>query len=152
MLIINKTQNMAKDSFPSSTLFHHPILVVLSDGLEHTQKEFIDKVIKALRISKEDQNKKTDSGRNKVASWVGQAVRNLMGANLITTPQKRSGKYLITEAGKQLLAIKPNGFKGGPAETSLLPLMAKLGVSPDGTKPIPEPELQPHPSPSTDEV
>lgn len=104
---------MAKNSFPSSTLFHYPILVVLSDGLEHTQKEFNDKVIKVLRISKEDQNRKTDSGRNKVASWVGQAVRNLMGANLITTPKKRSGRYLITEAGKQLLAIKPDGLRVG---------------------------------------
>ena len=129
--------------FPSSTLFHYPILLVLADGKEHTQKEFREKIIEVVKISKEAQNETLKNGANKVTAWTGFAVRNLMDAKLISTKVKGSGKYFITEAGKQLLSLTPNGFKGGPGRTSLLPLMKKLGISSDAPKTESTPEEQP---------
>ena len=104
---------MANKDFPSSTLFHYPILLVLADGKEHTQKEFREKIIEYIGISKEAQKETVKSGLNKVTSWTGFAVRNLLEANLITSKVKGCGKYIITDTGKQLLSKKPNGFKGG---------------------------------------
>ena len=134
---------MATNIFPSSTLFHYPILQVLADGKEHTQKDFKAKVIEAIPFTQEDLEATLNSGVNKIQSWVGFAVRNLKDAHLIDTPKKGSGKYYITEAGKQLLGKCPNGFTGGP-DTTLLKLMDKLDIKADGkaVKPSPKEEVE----------
>lgn len=129
-------------TFPSSTLFHYPILLVLADGKEHTQKEFREKIIEVVKISKEAQSETLKNGTNKVTAWTGFAVRNLKDASLITSNVKGSGKYLITEAGKQLLSLMPNGFKGGP-DRSLLALMEKLGIEANGATVNPSSEESP---------
>lgn len=118
---------MVKKSFPTSTLFHYPILLLLADGKEHTQKECMDKVIEFIGITKESQKETLKNGTNKVSSWTYFAIRNLKDANLVTTQAKGSGKYTITETGKKLLSIKPNGFKGGTGK-SLLTLLENLGI------------------------
>lgn len=82
-------------TFPLSTLFHYPILLVLADGKEHTQKEFREKIIEVVKISKDALNETIKNGVNKVTSWTGFAVRNLRDAGLITSNVKGSGKYLI---------------------------------------------------------
>lgn len=46
---------MAKNSFPSSTLFHYPALMLLSDGNVHTSKEIISAEIEKLSISEKSQ-------------------------------------------------------------------------------------------------
>ena len=121
---------MNMNDFPSSTLFHYPILLVLSDGEEHTQKEFRNKIIEYVGISEKSQKETLKNGTNKVTSWTYFAIRNLKDANLITTKAKGSGKYIITEKGKKLLSIKPNGFRGGHVKT-LLSMLKKLGISSD---------------------
>ena len=123
---------MSDNTFPSSTLFHYPILLVLADGNEHTQKEFVNKIIEVLCISEKDLQETISSGPNKVASWTGFAVRNLRDAGLITSFVKGSGKYVITDKGKLLLSLKPDGFKGGPGK-SLMALMKELGIFGDNS-------------------
>ncbi len=120
---------MDRKSFPTSTLFHYPILLLLADGKEHTQKECKDKVIAFIGISEESQKEVLKNGTNKVSSWTYFALRNLKDANLIMTKAKGSGKYSITETGRRLLSIKPSGFTGGTGE-SLMCLIKKLGIDP----------------------
>ena len=119
---------MNKNSFPSSTLFHYPILLVLSDGKEHTPNEFRNKIIEHIGISEEYQKETLKNGTNKVMSWTYFAIRNLKDANLIKSNNKGSGRYLITDVGRKLLLMKPNGFVGGHGK-SLLALMKKLGIN-----------------------
>lgn len=123
---------MVNKSFPTSTLFHYPILLLLADGKEHTQRECMDKVIEFIGITKDSQNEKLKNGTNKVSSWTYFAIRNLRDANLIRTEAKGSGKYIITETGKRLLSIKPDGFKGGPGN-SLLKMLKNLGINSDSS-------------------
>ena len=118
---------MPNISFPSSSLFHYPILLVLADGQEHTKKEFIAKEIEVIGISKEQQLERIPSGGNKLSSWTGYAIRNLKDANLITSTKVGSGKYLITETGKLLLQKRPNGFKGARGD-KLIELVQSLGI------------------------
>ena len=42
---------MADNTFPSSTLFHYPILLMLSDGNVHTRSELVSVEINKLSIS-----------------------------------------------------------------------------------------------------
>ena len=123
---------MKDNKFPSSALFHYPILLVLADGKEHTQKEFREKIIEVIGISKEAQEETIKNGVNKVSSWTGFAVRNLRDANLISCKVKGSGKYTITDSGIKLLSLKPDGFKGGRGG-SLLRLLKQLGINTTGT-------------------
>lgn len=117
-------------TFPSSTLFHYPVLLALADGKEHCPKELIRRTIEMLNISEEDQKETLENGTNKVSSWTYFAIRNLKDANLIYTPVKGSGKYFISENGKFLLSKKPNGFKGGTGN-SLIALLKTLKMSPE---------------------
>ena len=121
---------MNNDTFPTSTLFHYPILLLLADGKEHTHNEFRDKVIAHLGISEEHQNEKLKDGKNKLSSWTHFAIRNLKDANLIMTKVKGSGKYIITDLGRKFLAINSNGFKGGTGK-SLLSRCNAMGLCPE---------------------
>lgn len=96
--------------FPSSTLFHFPILQLLADGNEHTQKEFRECVIVALNISEEDQKEMVGKAKkvNKVTSWVNFAVRNLRDAGFLANV--KDGVYVITDSGKNFLAAHSDGF------------------------------------------
>ena len=59
---IDKTIDMADKTFPSSTLFHYPILLTLADGNMHTTNELI-----AIEI--ENKSKTTDAV-SVVTDWV----------------------------------------------------------------------------------
>lgn len=118
---------MANKEFPSSTLFHFPILLLLGDGKEHTHKEFMEKIIEIVGVSEEARKETLKDGTNKFSSWTYFAIRNLKDANLIESKIKGSGKYIITEEGRELLSLKPNGFKGGPGK-SLISLKEALGI------------------------
>lgn len=50
---------MAKDTFPSSTLFHYPILKLLADGKVHNRKELLAVTIEVLSISEAQQKATT---------------------------------------------------------------------------------------------
>lgn len=98
---------MAKDTFPSSTLFHYPILVLLSDGNVHTVKEMIPKCIENLNISEHDQKVVTSSGKNKVHSWILFANQDLSKAGYIV--HSKEG-YIITPEGQVFLNKHKDGF------------------------------------------
>lgn len=98
--------------FPSSTKFHYPILLLLSDGKVHTRKEMMDLEIKMLNISDSDRLLKTPGkngkeGTNKVWSWISYAITDLKQANYII---HSDNGYLITAAGKAFIDIHKDGF------------------------------------------
>lgn len=103
---------MADNTFPSSTLFHYPILLTLSDGNVHTRNELVSVEIDKLSISKEDQQvvtpgKNGKRGVNKVESWTSYAIADLKKAEYI----KHAGDgYEITDAGRLFLNNHINGF------------------------------------------
>lgn len=93
--------------FPKSTLFHYPILRLLSDGNEHTQRDFRECVITHLEITQKQQQEKV-GGRNKLTSWINFAVRNLRDAGFLVNV--KVGVYKITKAGKDFYEANKNGF------------------------------------------
>ena len=103
---------MANKTFPSSTLFHYPILLLLADGNVHTTKELIGYEIEKLSISSADQEVLTPGGEkrkgiNKVASWTHFAITDLKQAEYIV---RSENGYIITETGKAFFQEHKNGF------------------------------------------
>lgn len=93
--------------FPSSTLFHYPILLLLADGKEHTRSEMVALEIEKLSISSSDQKVLTPKGVNKVVSWTSYAIADLKKAEYIA----HSGKgYTITASGLDFINSHKEGF------------------------------------------
>lgn len=98
---------MAKDTFPSSTLFHYPILKLLADGKVHNRKELLAITIEELSISEAQQKATTPKGKNKMVSWNSYAIQDLSKARYI----EHSGKgYVITDSGKVFFKAHNKGF------------------------------------------
>lgn len=101
--------------FPSSTLFHYPILLLLADGKEHTREEMVRLEINSLTISEADQKEVTPKGVNKVVSWTSYAISDLKKAEYID----HSGKgYVITEAGMAFFELHKEGFVASDLKAS----------------------------------
>lgn len=101
--------------FPSSTLFHYPILLLLSDGKEHTREEMVRLEIKNLTISNADQKEVTPKGKNKVVSWTSYAISDLKKAEYI----EHSGKgYVITASGLDFFNSHKEGFVASELKAS----------------------------------
>ncbi len=104
---------MADKTFPPSTLFHYPILLLLSDGQEHARSEMVQFEIEKLAISDEDQKivtpgKNGKEGANKVSSWTSYAIADLSKAEYIA---HNSNGYVITESGRAFFEKHKEGFK-----------------------------------------
>lgn len=104
---------MVSNTFPSSTLFHFPIMLLLSDGKIHTRKELVAFEIKKLSISAEDQVLQSSTGdgkkgMNKVASWTAFAITDLRMAGYII---HEGDGYILTESGKHFFELHKNGFE-----------------------------------------
>lgn len=98
---------MADKTFPPSTLFHYPILLLLSDGQEHARSEMVQFEIEKLAISDEDQKivtpgKNGKEGANKVSSWTSYAIADLSKAEYIA---HNSNGYVITESGRAFVLV-----------------------------------------------
>lgn len=106
---------MAMNTFPSSTLFHYPILLLLADGKIHTVKEMVVYEIEKLSISKHDQKVVTPKGKNKVQSWTDFAVSDLRSAKYIV---HSNNGYVITNDGRAFLETHKQGFEGGDLKAS----------------------------------
>ncbi len=101
--------------FPSSTLFHYPVLLLLADGKIHTRSEMVSLEIKKLSISASDQKVLTPKGVNKVVSWTSYAIADLKKAEFID----HSGKgYIITEAGMAFFKQHKEGFMANELKSS----------------------------------
>ena len=98
---------MAKDKFPSSTLFHYPVLKLLADGNVHTREESLTICIEELSISEHDQKLTTPGGKNKLWSWNNFAIQDLKQADYLA----HSGDgYVITESGMDFFENHKEGF------------------------------------------
>lgn len=111
---------MADKTFPSSTLFHYPILQLLADGKVHTKKEMVKLEIKMLSISEEDQQVLTPGGenkkgRNKVESWTHYAVTDLKQADYIF---RCENGYAITKSGLAFYNEHKGGFVANELQAS----------------------------------
>ena len=111
---------MADKSFPSSTLFHYPILLMLADGNVHNRNELVAFEIEKLSISEADQKiitpgKNGKKGVNMVGSWTSYAIADLKKAEYIV----HSGDgYVITKAGKDFLESHKSGFVASELKAS----------------------------------
>lgn len=111
---------MADKSFPSSTLFHYPILLMLADGNVHNRNELVAFEIEKLSISEADQKvftpgKNGKKGVNMVGSWTSYAIADLKKAEYIV----HSGEgYVITDAGKEFLESHKSGFVASELKAS----------------------------------
>ena len=98
---------MTKDTFPSSTVFHYPILLLLADGKAHKVNDMMSKCVEHLKISEANQNVTTKSGKNKVHSWIRFANQDLSKAGYI---EHTKDGYTITSAGMAFLNSHKDGF------------------------------------------
>ncbi len=103
--------------FPSSTLFHYPILLLLADGKEHTRNEMIALTIKMLSITDSDQKETTPKGKNKLVSWNSYAIADLKKAEYITHLSDGKG-YMITDTGKSFIDSHKEGFTANDLDAS----------------------------------
>lgn len=111
---------MGDKTFPSSTLFHYPILQLLADGKVHTKKEIVEFEIVKLSISASDQKAVTPGGEkkkgiNKVASWTHYAVTDLKQAEYI---YRSKNGYAITNAGMAFFNEHKEGFVASELQAS----------------------------------
>lgn len=103
--------------FPSSTLFHYPILLLLADGKVHTRNEMIALTIEMLSISEDDQKVTTPKGDNKLTSWVSFAITDLKAAQYIIHSATDKG-YVITDTGKAFIESHKEGFTASELRAS----------------------------------
>ncbi|WP_051522954.1 GIY-YIG nuclease family protein [Prevotella sp. P6B4] len=106
--------------FPSSTLFHFPILALLADGNVHTSKEIREYEIKSLSITAEQASEMTKGGekstpKNKLYIWTDRAISDLRSAAFL---EHKGDGYVITEDGKAFLKKHKKGFKAGDLKES----------------------------------
>lgn len=101
--------------FPSSTLFHYPILLLLADGKEHTRKEITGKEKECLSVSDTDLLAKTPKGRNKFRSWTDRAISDLKSAGYI---QHSGNGYTITTSGLDFFNNHKEGFVASELKAS----------------------------------
>ena len=101
---------MADKTFPSSTLFHYPILLTLADGNMHTTNELIAIEIEKLSISESDQQVVTPGKNGKAGT--GHGDRHLTQPRSIACPHDYQsialtmGKLLADEN----LGLSPDGL------------------------------------------
>lgn len=83
-----------------------PLMTILSDGKEHSLQEITAEIIRQFELTEEEQQELLPSGNQSIInnrnSW---ARTYLKKAGLLSSPKRAI--FLITEAGKKLLATKP---------------------------------------------
>lgn len=143
---------MAKDKFPSSTLFHYPVLKLLVDGKVHTREELLAICVEDLSISENDQKLTTPGGKNKLWSWNNYAIQDLKMADYLA----HSGNgYIITESGKIFFESHKEGFLAKDlSDSEAYRKYKKIGEYSKKKKPtedkpsVPKPEDKPIPQKS----
>lgn len=90
--------------------FMIPTLQVLSDGVVRHWREFQPLVADRAKLTDEQKQELLPSGNQlKYENRIGWGVSFLTNVGALSRP--RRGHYTITEAGKQLIAMFPNGAK-----------------------------------------
>ena len=106
--------------FPSSTLFHFPILYLLANREVCTFKELRDFEIVSLSITSEQASEMTKGGeksapRNKLSSWTDRAISDLRSAKYI---EHTKDGYVITSLGKAFFEKHKEGFTASELKES----------------------------------
>lgn len=93
---------------PTWEEFMIPTLRVMSDGVTRHWREFQPLVANAAHLTEEQKNEMLPSGNQlKYQNRVGWGVSYLTNVGALERPKR--GHYQITEAGKKLLQLFPNG-------------------------------------------
>lgn len=87
--------------------FMSPCLAVLSDGLARSRREMNALVADAVGLSEKQRATILSSGQPMYANRIGWALSFLARVGALYRPSR--GNYLITDAGRQLLARFPDG-------------------------------------------
>lgn len=97
-------------SMPNWEGFMIPTLRVLSDGVVRHWREFQPLVADEVKLTEEQRQEMLSSGSKlKYENRIGWAVSFLTNVGALSRPKR--GHYTITEAGKQLILMFPNGAK-----------------------------------------
>ena len=130
-------------SVPQFKEFLKPVLTFMSDGDLYTKKELREKVIDYFKLSEEDVNEKTSSGKSyRIKNRVSWTLGYLKKSKLINLVSR--GKYQITTKGinefkegigksdeyyfekfKKYRKIQDNGI-GKSVETNIVPTLSRL--------------------------
>ncbi len=98
------------DQMPNWEGFMIPTLQVLSDGVVRHWREFQPLVADRAKLTDEQKEELLPSGNQlKYENRIGWGVSFLTNVGALTRP--RRGHYAITDAGRQLIAMFPNGAK-----------------------------------------
>lgn len=90
--------------------FMIPTLQVMSDGVVRHWREFQPLVADQMGLTQEQRQEMVPSGaQNKHENRIGWGVSFLTNVGALDRPKR--GHYAITEAGKQLISMFPNGVK-----------------------------------------
>lgn len=92
---------------PNWDVFMIPTLSVLSDGLIRHSREFYPLVADQLGLSEEQRNERLGQGDLRYLNRAGWAVSFLTNIGALSRP--RRAHYQITDAGRQVLELFPNG-------------------------------------------
>ena len=84
-----------------------PVLSALADGKQHHQRDLVELVAQLFKMTDQERKALLPSGKQAViANRVGWARTYMKKAGLLTSPSR--GTAVITEAGRKLLASKPD--------------------------------------------
>ena len=90
--------------------FMIPTLQVMSDGVVRHWREFQPLVADQMGLTQEQRQEMVPSGtQNKYENRIGWGVSFMTNVGALDRPKR--GHYVITEAGKQLISMFPNGAK-----------------------------------------
>ena len=96
-------------SIPSFKEFFKPILIFMSDGELHTNKELREKVIQYFKLNESEINERTGGGtKTKVEDRVNWTVQHLRGSVIIKTV--KSSGYKITPRGMKVFETDIDKF------------------------------------------
>ena len=96
-------------SVPQLKHFFKPILMFMSDGELHTNKELREKVIQYFKLNESEINERTGGGtKTKVEDRVNWTVQHLRGSVIIKTV--KSSGYKITPRGMKVFETDIDKF------------------------------------------
>lgn len=92
---------------PSWEAFMTPTLRVLSDGVVRSNRELYPLVARDLQLRDEQMKEVLSSGQLTYHNRIGWALSFLAKVGALVRPSR--GKYAITDAGRQVLELFPQG-------------------------------------------
>lgn len=128
----------AATEIPTWEGFLVPVLRVMSDAIERSNREVVAAVLQEERLTPEQLSERLDSGDLRADNRIGWAMSFLTRAGALSRP--RRARYVITDTGRALLRDHPDGLR----ERHLKEIPAYAAYTPSVRKPSgPDPDLTP---------